>query len=290
MTVRTTRAVALLVVALFAQVLLVAGSTPAGAVIGGTPATEGQYPFLALLLVQVPSGGGSANGAPPGYAEYCGGSLIAEQWVLTAAHCVTDGAPPKPDAVLIGRMVSTDTTAGDMNSAKAVFVNPGFNANTLENDTALIELNQPSPEAEIPIIDESQAALMAGGTATTVIGVGNTSADNPDSQASTVQTAPQTLGADTACRTAVGPGFIAASMICSAQGSTSPCFGDSGGPLFAATASGPIQVGVVSHGPAQCGSQPSVYSRLAAERTWIRDTIASLPGPITRLAGADRIA
>ena len=293
MTVRTRRTAVLLVLAILVQAApigLIGGSSPASAVIGGTSANEGQYQFLALLLVSVPSGGGSAYGAPPGYAEYCGGSLIAEQWVLTAAHCVTAGAPTKPDAVLIGRMVSTDTSVGDMNSAKAVFVNPGFNADTLANDTALIELAQPSPETEIPIIDESQAALMAAGAMTTVIGVGNTSANNPNSQASTVQVAPQTLESDSACRNDIGPSFIAASMICTAQGSAAPCFGDSGGPLFATTAWGPVQVGVVSHGPAQCGSQPSVYGRLSAERTWIRDAIASVPGPITRLAGEDRIA
>jgi hypothetical protein len=60
--------------------------------------------------------------------------------------------------------------------------------------------------------------------------------------------------------------------------------------MFAAGATGPVEIGLVSHGPAQCGSVPTVYSRLSAARTWIRNTIASVNGPITRLFGIDRVA
>jgi secreted trypsin-like serine protease len=261
-----------------------ANTTPTPYIIGGTPASEGQYPFLAELLIQ------TSGGASPTFAEYCGGALIAESWVLTAAHCVTGDAPPKPDAVLIGRMVASDTSAGDMNTAKAVLVNPAFNPSTIENDTALIELDHPSPQAEIPLVDESQDGLVTAGATATVIGLGNTSASDPNSQPTTVQTTTQTLAADAACRQNIGPSFIASSMLCTSQGSSSPCFGDSGGPLFLTTASGPAEIGVVSHGPATCGSAPSVFSRVTAGRTWIRDAIAAAGGPITRLAGGDRVA
>jgi secreted trypsin-like serine protease len=263
------------------------GTWPAGtatvraAVISGTPVPEGSYPFLALLLVQVTGG----------RAEYCGGSLIAEQWVLTAAHCVTGAAPPKPDAVLIGRMNSADRTVGDDNGAAQVFVNPAYNPETVENDTALIRLTEPSPEAEIRVVDESQDALAAPGAQGTVIGAGETRPDDPNSQPATVEMGPQTVLADSVCTQAYGAKYLPSSMLCGGgQGTVSPCFGDSGGPLFVPGPTGPVLLGVVSHGPAQCGSAPGVYSRVSAERTWIRDTMATLPSPVIRLAGGDRTA
>ena len=52
------------------------GTRPAGSrIVGGTQAQKDSWPWQALLAVA----GGS---------QFCGGSLIAEQWVLTAAHCV----------------------------------------------------------------------------------------------------------------------------------------------------------------------------------------------------------
>ena len=58
------------------------GIKPSGTrIVGGTQAQKDSWPWQAML---VGAGGGS---------QYCGGSLIDENWVLTAAHCVSDITP-----------------------------------------------------------------------------------------------------------------------------------------------------------------------------------------------------
>ena len=53
------------------------GSKPAGTrIVGGIQAQKDSWPWQAML-------------ASPGGSQFCGGSLIHEQWVLTAAHCVS---------------------------------------------------------------------------------------------------------------------------------------------------------------------------------------------------------
>ncbi|HEX5500620.1 MAG TPA: trypsin-like serine protease, partial [Thermomicrobiales bacterium] len=89
------------------------------------------------------------------------------------------------------------------------------------------------------------------------------------------------IQADAVCRRrhSYGKSFKAASMLCA--GTTQKpmidsCYGDSGGPLFAQTASGPVEVGIVSwgRGCAQLGF-PGVYARLSDPgiADWIRATM-----------------
>jgi len=47
-------------------------------IVGGSVTVPNEFPWQAFLIAYLPSGG----------ANYCGGSLISNQWVLTAAHCL----------------------------------------------------------------------------------------------------------------------------------------------------------------------------------------------------------
>src|SRR5687768_4979833 len=83
--------------------------TTNGAIINGTNATPGEFPWQARILVNGTSG--------------CGGSLLAHNWVLTAAHCLVDGSgnpiPPSQLSVVLGDHDMTVTESSEQVRAVA---------------------------------------------------------------------------------------------------------------------------------------------------------------------------
>src|ERR687890_743876 len=89
-------------------------------IVGGTSVPNGKYPFMAALL----------DKRRPGEAfdeQFCGGTLIDKDSVLTAAHCLVN---PKPDKlqVVVGRTV-LNQHRGQLRSVSRRFIHPRYNGN-----------------------------------------------------------------------------------------------------------------------------------------------------------------
>ena len=213
------------------------GELPQPFIVGGTPVSPAcpncKYDFMVSL--QSNSWWGSGH--------FCGGSLVREDWVVTAAHCV-QGSSPSSIQVKVGLHNVNGTTGAVTRNVDQVIVHPQYNSNSLNNDYALLHLSQPVTNFE-PIqlctdTDHDEEPVMS-----TVMGWGATSSGGWGSTYLLEVDVP----IDDSCGN-IG-NQVTNNMVCAGDnnGGEDSCQGDSGGPLIMTNDDGEYElIGIVSWG------------------------------------------
>ncbi len=219
-------------------------------IVGGETAVEGEFPFLVSLQDLA--------------GHFCGGSLIAKDWVLTAEHCVTEGV----NTVVIGLHDLRQTGGTETHRVDRIVPHPLRGSR--DYDYALLHLAGESKFAPIALNREEIKDSVHMVTA----GWGDT-AEAGGMQENFLQKVTVPFVSADRCAAAY-PGMITDRMICAGydEGGKDSCQGDSGGPLFIGSGAERTLAGVVSWGKG-C-ARPNyygVYAKVNAVTDWIDSTI-----------------
>jgi trypsin len=211
----------------------------------------------------------------------CGGSLIARDVVLTAAHCMN----AEMYAVL-GRHDLKDDD-GEVIAAREVIPHPGYSDDTFPNDFMLVFLADAYTADNVNVVKlNSDPSLPTVGQSLTVMGWGNTVVSPVPALSEDLRSVDVIAISNEECEGSEGydelgeywtyAGTITTDMLCTEADGKNSCQGDSGGPLIIKgdDGSADVQVGVVSWaiGCAAAGF-PGVYARVSYAYDWIRSEV-----------------
>lgn len=239
-------------------------------IIGGKPSFDSAWPWMAGIIEKNKS---DFDG------QYCGGSLISSQWVLTAGHCVigSDHINPKPanEIDIIINRSQLDTDMGERIAVSNIIIHPDYDDFTLENDLALIQLQNPSATQPIQLIS-TYSNLDLAGQNVTAMGWGKLSVTK-NLFPSILHEVDLRITDLNSCANLPG---VTSDMLCAGDlhQSKDTCTGDSGGPLIAFDVNSKSwkQVGITSWGNG-CATRGfyGVYTRVKSYFNYISDVICS---------------
>ncbi|XP_017048425.1 brachyurin [Drosophila ficusphila] len=239
---------------------------------GGELATSGMFPHQVGLVVQL-SGGEFLK---------CGGSLITLQFVVTAAHCLTDAIAARIYTGATRFADATDSAEVLLVTYRDFIVHPGYLGFGGYNDLALIRLPKKVITSDrvqpIELAGEFMNQHFLSGKVVTLSGWGSLG-DSKGIQNRLLQYLDEEVIDQERCLCQYLPGLVSQRRHICTDGSNGKgaCNGDSGGPLTFHFRNASYLIGVTSFGSIEgCEvGAPTVYARITAYLPWIRQQTAT---------------
>jgi secreted trypsin-like serine protease len=226
-------------------------------IVGGTTTTTTAYPFMMQIT------DASQN-------QFCGGTLVAANKVVTAAHSMV-GETTSSVRVVGGRTYLNGTN-GTVSKVSKIWINPDYTDATNGDDVAVLTLSTSMSYTPASYVASTDTGVYATGATARIIGWGTTSESG--SSSNQLRTATVPIVSNSSCAGSYGSDFVASDMVCAGytNGGTDTCQGDSGGPLLI----GGVLAGITSwgNGCAEAG-YPGVYTRLTTFSNLVKTQINS---------------
>ncbi|MBA0051323.1 serine protease [Streptomyces sp. AJS327] len=234
-----------------------ASDGPKPTIIGGEPTTTEEHPYTMALT--------DTSGR-----QFCGGTLVAPNKVVTAAHCVDGDSPGSVNAV--GGRTDMTTDEGTSITTSDIWVHPDYGSAGQGADVAVLTLEEEMPYEAVPFVSADETDVYEPGSPATILGWGATSEGGSTSDVLLKAEVPTVSDED--CSTAYGDSFNAEDMVCAGleEGGVDACQGDSGGPLIL---NGKL-AGMTSWGEG-CArpGKPGVYGKMTAFSDLVKEQVES---------------
>merc|ERR1711935_144816 len=237
-------------------------------IVNGGETAKNAYPFMAALMRV------SSYSQKP--RQFCGGSLIDESHILTAAHCIEgfSASDVKTLRIYLGAHdIKSEYDGHSVHRVIRIIKHKDFNPKTLVNDIAILTLETAAKISRtiktvcLPSVDISHEREYV-----TVACWGATSEGG--GQPNKLHEVRVKVWSNTDCGNKYNkriPGKIESNMLCASDSGKDSCSGDSGGPLYMTRNSYLVQLGIVSWGIGCArADSPGVYTRVTKMMGWIR--------------------
>ncbi|KAJ2785783.1 hypothetical protein H4R18_000329 [Coemansia javaensis] len=244
-------------------------------IMGGSDANYNDYTFIVYMYNEKEK-------------TFCGGSIISDDWILTAAHCIKTAT--KDQMLVYVGMAEYKLDIAKGTKVAEVRTHPRYNDQTMANDIALIRLQQPVSGKGVSSI-QIDSSSVGDGVTVTALGWGYTSPTSKKASPQLKKGDFKTLSQQQ-CGS-IDSGFTGNNgpRICvAADRGPDTCPGDSGGPLIRQVGGKNVLVGITSFGtagnkavPNQCGGAGMVS--LFTHASYFKSFIDSTAGALREVEG-----
>ncbi|CAG2176890.1 unnamed protein product, partial [Oppiella nova] len=243
-------------------------------IVGGVNALKGEFPWQAIVLRYFKDKQGAS------YIELCGGVIINEQWILTAAHCIAKSSNPSKYEVKLGYLDQLHLSGNEStHKVDTLIFHENYDPNQKgpHNDIGLVKivdkLNFNGKDSNLePICLATNGISLKDNCIAT--GFGYLHAEGK--AATILQKVNEPIYDISSCQRLFTRVDSRTNVCAGGTGRTGTCMGDSGGPLQCEGSDGLwYEVGITSYGvPCGTGQYPDVFTRVDAFEKWIKDNIA----------------